>query len=72
MFKTSSVQLLSPVQLFVTPWTAAQQASLSITNSWSLLKLMAIKLVVSSNHLILSHQLLLLPSNFPCFRVFSN
>ena len=50
MFKTSSVQSLSPVQLFVTPWTAAQQASLSITNSWSLLKLMAVKLVVSSNH----------------------
>ena len=61
----SSIQLLSPVQLFVTPWTAARQASLSITNSQSLLKLMSIKSVVPSNHLILCHPLLLLPSIFP-------
>ena len=62
----SSVQLLSPVQLFVTPWTAAHQASLSITNSWSLLKLMSIELVMLSNHLILYHPLLLLcPQSFP-------
>ena len=71
MFKTSSVQLLSPVQFFVTPWTAAHQASLSITSSWSLLKLMAIMSVVSSNHLILSHPLLLWPSIFPNIRVLS-
>ena len=68
----SSVQMLSPVQLFVTPWTAACQASLSITNSQSLLKLMSIKSVMPSNHLILSHPLLLLPSIFPSIRVFSN
>ena len=68
----SSVQLLSHVQLFVTPWTAARQASLSITNSWSLLKLMSIKLVMPSNHLILCHPLLLLPSIFPNIRDFSN
>ena len=68
----SSVQMLSPVQLFVTPWTAACQASLSITNSRSLLKLMSIKSVMPSNHLILSHPLLLLPSIFPSIRVFSN
>ena len=55
-----------------TPWTAARQASLSITNSWSLLKLMSIKSVMPSNHLILCHPLLLLPSNFPSIRVFSN
>ena len=72
MFKTSSVQLLSHVQLFPTPWTAAHQASLPNTNSWSLLKLMAIKSVMPSNHLILFHPLLLLPSNFPGIRVFSN
>ena len=66
------VQSLSHVQLFATPGTAACQASLSITNSWSLLKLMAIKSVVPSNHLILSHPLFLLPSNFPSIRVFSN
>ena len=60
----SSVQLLSPAQLFVTPWTAACQAFLSITNSWSLLKLMSIKLVMPSNHLILCKPLLLLPSIF--------
>ena len=56
----------------VTPWTAARQASLSITNSWSLLKLMFIKSVIPSNHLILCHPLLLLPSIFPSIRVFSN
>ena len=57
------VQLLSHVQLFVTPWTAAHQASLSITNSHSLLKLMSIGSVMPSNHLILCHPLLLLPLN---------
>ena len=68
----SSVQLLSHVQLFATPWTAALQASLSITNSWNLLKLMSIESVMPSNHLILCHPLLLLPSVFPIIRVFSN
>ena len=68
----SSVQSLSRVRLFVTPWTAAHQASLSITNSQSLLKLMPIELVMPSNHLILYHPLLLLPSIFPSIRVFSN
>ena len=68
----SSVQLLSHVQLFVTPWTAACQASLSITNSRSLLKLMPIKSMMPSNHLILCHPLLLPPSIFPSIRVFSN
>ena len=68
----SSVQLLSCVQLCVTPWAAAHQASLSITNSRSLLKLMFIELVMPSNHLILCHPLLLLPSIFPCIRVFSD
>ena len=67
----SSVQSLSHVQLFATPWTAARQASLSINNSWSLLKLMSIMLVLPSNHLILCHPLLL-PSVFPSIRVFSN
>ena len=67
----SSVQSLSCVQLFVTPWTAAHQSSLSITNSRSLLKLRSIKLVISSNHLILCH-LLLLPSIFLSIKVFSN
>ena len=67
----SSVQSLSRVQLFVTPWTAACQASLSITNSQSLLKLMSIELVMPSNDLILCHPLLLLPSIFPSIRVFS-
>ena len=67
-----SVQLLSHVQLFVTPWTAAHQASLSITNSRSLLKLMSIELVMPSNHLILCHPLLLLPLIFPSTRVFPN
>ena len=68
----SSVHLLSRVQLFVTPWTAARQASLSITNSRSLLKLMSIELVMPSNHLILCRPLLLPPSIFPSIRVVSN
>ena len=68
----SSVQSLSRVQLFATTWTAAHQASLSIINSWSLLKLMSIELVMPSNHLILCRPLLLLPSIFPSIRVFSN
>ena len=63
------VQLLSHVRLFVTPWAAARQASLSITNFQSLLKLMDIELVMPSNHLILCHPLLLLPSIFPSIRV---
>ena len=67
-----SVQSLSHVQLFVTPWTATHQASLSITNSWSLLKLMSIKSAMPSNHLIFSHPLVLLPSIFPCMRLFSS
>ena len=66
------VQLLSCVQLFTTPWTAAHQASLSFTTSRSLLKLMSIESVMLSNHLILCHPLLLLPSVFPRIRVFSN
>ena len=66
-----SVQSLSHVQLFATPWTAARQSSLSITNSRCLLKLTPIKLVMPSNHLILCHPLLLLPSIFPSIRVFS-
>ena len=70
--RAGSVQWLSHIPLFATPWTAAHQASLSITNSWSLLKLMSIKWVMSSNHLILCHPLLLLPSIFPSIRVFSN
>ena len=68
----SSVQSLSPVQLFVTPWTTALQASLSITHSQSLPKLRFIELVVPYNHLILYRPLLLLPSIFPSIRVFSN
>ena len=68
----SSVQLLSRVWLFPTPWTVACQASLSITNSRSLLKLMCIKSVMPSNHLILCCPLLLPPSIFPSIRVFSN
>ena len=66
-----SVQSLSHIQLFETPKTAQHQASLSITNSWSLLKLGSIELVMSSNHLILCHPLLLLPSIFPSIRVFT-
>ena len=68
----SSVQLLSRVQLFATPWTAVCQASLSITNSWSLLKLMFIEWVMPSNCLILCHPLLLLPSIIPSIRAFSS
>ena len=68
----SSVQLLSHVQLFEAPWTAAHQASVSISNSQNLLNLMSIELVMPSNHLILCHPLLLLPSPFPSNRVFSN
>ena len=70
--RLQSDKSLSHVQLFVTPWTAAHQASLSITNSWSLLKLMSIQLVMPSSHLILCHPLLLLPSIFPSIRVFLN
>ena len=69
--KFSSVQSLNRGWLFATPWTAACQASLSITNSRSLLKLMSIKLVMPFNHLILYHPLLFLPSIFPSIRVFS-
>ena len=68
----SSVQSLSRLRLFVTPWTAALQASLSITNSWSLPKLTSIESVMPSNHLILCRPLLLLPSIFPSIRGFSN
>ena len=68
----SSVQLLSRVWLFLTPWTAAQKASQSITNCWSLLKLMSIESVTPSNSLILCRPLLLLPSIFPSIRVVSN
>ena len=66
------LELLSHVLLFVTPWSAAHQASLYFTISQSLLKLMPIELVMSSNHLILCHPLLLLPSSFPSIRVFAN
>ena len=69
--KISSVQSLSCVQLFATPWTAARQASLSIANSQSLLKLMSVELVMPSNNLILCCPLLLPPSIFPSIRVFS-
>ena len=71
-YQFSSVQSLSCVQLFATPRTAARQASWSITNSWSLLKLVSIESVMPSNHLILCHPLLLLPSIFPSIRVLSN
>ena len=71
MFQFSSVQSFSHVRLFVTTWTAARQASLSITNSWSLLKLMSMESVMPSNHLILCC-LLLPPSNIPNIRVFPN
>ena len=64
--------MLSAVRLFVTPWAAAHQSSLSISNSRSLLKLMSIESVIPSNHLILCRSLLLLPSIFPSIRVFSN
>ena len=69
--EVSSVQSLSRVQLFVTPWTAELQASLSITNFWSLPKPVPIKSVMPSNHLILCHPLFLLPPIFPSIRVFS-
>ena len=69
---SQSVQLLSHVWLFVTPWIIARLTSLSITNSRSSPKLMSIKSVMPSNHLILCHPLLLLPSIFPSIRVFSN
>ena len=72
VWQFSSYQLLSSIRLFGTPWTAACQASLSITNSWSLPKLMSIELVLPSNHLILRHPFLLLPSIFPSIRVFYN
>jgi len=72
LFFFKCVQLLSHVWLFATPWTAAHQASLSITNSRSLLKLMSIVSVMPSNHLILCHPLILPPSIFPSIRVFSN
>ena len=72
MLGIGSVQLLSRVQLFVTPWTAAHQASLSYTNSWSLLKLMSIESAMPSNHLILCCPLLLLPLIPPSIRVFSS
>ena len=68
----SSVQLLSRVRLFLTPWTAVCQASLSITNSRSLLKFLSIVSMMPSNHLILCHPLLLLPSIFSSIRIFSN
>ena len=68
----SSVLSLSPVQLFVNPCTAALQASLSITNSWSLHKLMSIELVMPSSHLILCRPLIILPPIPPSIRVFSN
>ena len=68
----SSVQSFSHVQLFVTPWTVAHQAFLSITNSWSLLKLMSIQSVMPSNHAILSHTFILLSSIFPKIKVISN
>ena len=71
MIQFSSVQSLSHVWLFETPWTSAHQASLSITDSWSLLKLMCIELVMPPDHLILCHPLLLLPSIFPSIRVFN-
>ena len=71
-YQFSSVQLLSRVWLFATPWTAACQASLSFTNSQSLLRFISIESVILSNHLILSRPLLLLPSIFPSIRVFSS
>ena len=68
----SSIQSLSRVRLFETPWTAACQASLSFTSSWSSLKLMSIESVMPSNHLILCRPFLLLPSIFPSIKVFSS
>ena len=72
MYQFSLVQSLSRVRVFATPWTAARQTSLSITNPWSLPKLMSIESVMPSNHLILCRPLLLLPSVFPSIRVYSN
>ena len=72
IFSQCSVQSLSHVRLFATPWTAAHQASLSITNSLSLLKLMSIETLLASSHLILCRPLLLLPSILPSIKVFSN
>ena len=72
MLKYSSVQSLSCVRLFVTPWISVRQVSLSITNYWSLPKLMSIESEMSSNHLILCHPLLLPPSIFLSIRVFTN
>ena len=72
LIQLSSVQSLSRIRLFATPWTATRQASLSITKSRSPLKPMSIKLVMPSNHLILCHPLLVLPSVFPSIRVFSS
>ena len=71
-FQCQSVQSLSRVRLFATPWTVARQASLSITNSWSLLKFTSTQLVMLSSYLILCRPLLLPPSVFPSFRIFSN
>ena len=70
--KDPTIPQVSSVQFFMTPWSTARQASLSITNSWSLLKLMSIKLVMPTNHLILCRPFLLLPSVFPSIRVFSS
>ena len=72
IFQVSSVQSLSSVRLFATPWTAAHEASLSIIYSWNLLKLMSTESVMPSNHLIFCHPLLLPPSIFPSIRGFSN
>ena len=72
MHQFSSVQLFNRVRLFATPWNTAHQPFLSITNSWSSLKLMSIKLVMPSSHLVLCHPLLLLPSIPPSIKVFSN
>ena len=72
IIRFSSVQLLSCIRLFATPWPAVRQASLSISNSWSLLKFMSIQSVMPSNHLILCRPLLLLPSIFPSIRIFSS
>ena len=72
IYHFSSVQSLSHVRHFMIPWTAARWASLSITNSWSLLKFMSIESVMPSNHIILYHPLLLYPSIFPSIRIFSN
>ena len=72
MLQFSSVQLVSRVRLFATSWTAAREASMSITNSWSLLKLLSLESVMPFNHLILCHPLVLPPSIFPNIRVFSN